>query len=111
MSIFLLIGTTQALPPGWVAVQDPSTGQVYYANQTTGESSWEPPIAATPVPERAVTSYSGQTPTSTQTASSSFGVAPIDSTALKVASKYGDGFVTSASNPQLAEQYGNVGTR
>lgn len=27
-----------------------------------------------------------------------------------VASKYGDGFVTSASDPQLAEQYGNVGT-
>eukprot|EP00985_Skeletonema_marinoi_P025873 scaffold19436_cov58-Skeletonema_marinoi.AAC.1 len=32
------------------------------------------------------------------------------STTQKVASKYGDGFVTSASNPQLAEQYGNVGT-
>lgn len=31
-------------------------------------------------------------------------------TTQKVASKYGDGFVTSASNPQLAEQYGNVGT-
>ena len=29
----------------------------------------------------------------------------------KVANKYGDGFVTSASNPKLAEQYGNVGTR
>jgi protein transport protein SEC31 len=29
----------------------------------------------------------------------------------QVANKYGDGFVTSASNPQLAEQYGNVGTR
>ena len=26
-------------------------------------------------------------------------------------SKYGDGFVTSASHPELAEQYGNVGTR
>ena len=32
------------------------------------------------------------------------------STSQKIASKYGDGFVTSASNPQLAEQYGNVGT-
>ena len=32
------------------------------------------------------------------------------STTQKVASRYGDGFVTSASNPQLAEQYGNVGT-
>ena len=27
-----------------------------------------------------------------------------------LASKYGDGFVTSASHPELAEQYGNVGT-
>jgi protein transport protein SEC31 len=27
-----------------------------------------------------------------------------------MASKYGDGFVTSASHPELAEQYGNVGT-
>ena len=28
-----------------------------------------------------------------------------------LASKYGDGFVTSASHPELAAQYGNVGTR
>jgi protein transport protein SEC31 len=27
-----------------------------------------------------------------------------------MASKYGDGFVSSASNPELASQYGNVGT-
>jgi len=27
-----------------------------------------------------------------------------------MASKYGDGFVTSASHPELASQYGNVGT-
>lgn len=60
--------------------------------------------AAAPA-QLAATSYS-----SAQTTSSSFGAAPTDSTALKVASKYGDGFVTSASNPQLAEQYGNVGT-
>ena len=32
------------------------------------------------------------------------------SSSTKVANKYGDGFVTSASNPELAEQYGNVGT-
>jgi len=89
-----------------VAVQDPSTGQTYYANQNTGESSWEPPTAASaaPTPEIATTSYSGPTPATAHPA-------PTDSTALKVASKYGDGFVTSASNPQLAEQYGNVGTR
>jgi len=29
----------------------------------------------------------------------------------RLASKYGDGFVTSASHPELADQYGNVGTR
>ena len=29
----------------------------------------------------------------------------------KLASKYGDGFVSSASHPELAAQYGNVGTR
>ena len=105
--------STQALPQGWVAVQDPSTGQTYYANQNTGESSWEPPMApaAAPAPELTATSYSVPTPVSSQTTNSSFGAAPTDSTALKVASKYGDGFVTSASNPQLAEQYGNVGTR
>ena len=106
------VNATQALPPGWVAVQDPSTGQTYYANQSTGESSWEPPVAAAPAPELVATSYSGHTPSSSaQTTKSSFGATPADSTALKVASKYGDGFVTSASNPQLAEQYGNVGTR
>ena len=68
------------------------------------------PVAA-PAPELTATSYSGPTPVSAQTTSSSFGAAPMESTALRVASKYGDGFVTSASNPQLAEQYGNVGTR
>mmetsp|Transcript_10890 Transcript_10890/g.16284 ORF Transcript_10890/g.16284 Transcript_10890/m.16284 type:complete len:1098 (-) Transcript_10890:198-3491(-) len=30
--------------------------------------------------------------------------------ANSVASRYGDGFVTSASHPELAQQYGNVGT-
>jgi protein transport protein SEC31 len=32
-------------------------------------------------------------------------------TPSRLASKYGDGFVTSASHPELAQQYGNVGTR
>ena len=85
---FLLIlqGPNQTLLPGWVAIQDPNSGQTYYANQSTGESSWEPPVAASaPEPQQGV--------------------------AASIASKYGDGFVTSASNPQLAEQYGNVGTR
>ena len=33
------------------------------------------------------------------------------STPSRLASKYGDGFVSSASHPELASQYGNVGTR
>jgi hypothetical protein len=28
-----------------------------------------------------------------------------------LANKYGDGFVSSASNPELAAQYGNIGTQ
>mmetsp|Transcript_42843 Transcript_42843/g.64547 ORF Transcript_42843/g.64547 Transcript_42843/m.64547 type:complete len:84 (+) Transcript_42843:180-431(+) len=32
-------------------------------------------------------------------------------TPSKLVSKYGDGFVTSSSHPELGEQYGNVGTR
>jgi protein transport protein SEC31 len=31
-------------------------------------------------------------------------------TPSKLISKYGDGFVTSSSHPELAQQYGNVGT-
>jgi len=32
-------------------------------------------------------------------------------TPSRLAKKYGDGFVTSSSHPELGEQYGNVGTR
>jgi hypothetical protein len=31
------------LPPGWVETIDPNTGRYYYANATTGESSWDLP--------------------------------------------------------------------
>jgi hypothetical protein len=31
------------LPPGWVETIDPNTGRNYYANATTGESSWDIP--------------------------------------------------------------------
>ncbi len=72
------------MPPGWVALQDPASQRTYYANQTTGETTWEKPAATATV---------AQTPTPPT-----------------LASKYGDGIVSSASNPELAAQYGNVGT-
>lgn len=31
------------LPPGWSAQVDPQSGQTYYSNQNTGETSWDPP--------------------------------------------------------------------
>jgi len=34
------------LPLGWEQVADPSTGNAYYCNRATGESSWTPPVAA-----------------------------------------------------------------
>lgn len=38
------------LPPGWMAVTDPVSGRVYFANPTTGQTSWEPPRVAPPPP-------------------------------------------------------------
>jgi hypothetical protein len=35
--------TQPQLPPGWVQAVDPNTGRNYYANATTGESSWNAP--------------------------------------------------------------------
>jgi protein transport protein SEC31 len=66
-----------------MALQDPASGRTYYANQTTGETKWEMPVVV----------VAQQTPT-----------------APTLASKYGDGFVSSASHPELAAQYGNIGT-
>lgn len=112
-------GVNPSLPPGWVVLQDPSSGQTYYANQSTGESSWDPPQMMIPV---AVPSAVLQPVTNSSYAAQPASVQPVvknvsfnttngsTSTSQKVASKYGDGFVTSASNPVLAEQYGNVGT-
>ena len=88
-----------ALPAEWMELQDPTSGRSYYANQTTGEVSWEKPQAA---PEPAPAPAPVQ-PTTTKRATS-------NSHTANMASKYGDGFVTSASHPELASQYGNVGT-
>jgi len=35
------------LPPGWEQITDPGTGQIYYCNRSTGESSWSPPAMPT----------------------------------------------------------------
>jgi len=32
------------IPPGWNAYTDACTGRVYYANEVTGQSQWEPPL-------------------------------------------------------------------
>jgi hypothetical protein len=36
----------QQLQEGWCAMKDPSTAQTYYYNELTGESQWDPPLAA-----------------------------------------------------------------
>jgi protein transport protein SEC31 len=95
------------LPQGWAAFQDPSTGKTYYANQTTGETTWDRPLPSAV----SVASHQNRAP-AVQAASSGFldNSASLSSTPSKLVSKYGDGFVTSASHPELAAQYGNVGT-
>jgi hypothetical protein len=35
-----------ALPEGWIEVADPSTGEAYFYNETTGETIWERPFIA-----------------------------------------------------------------
>merc|ERR1712161_172938 len=69
----------------------------YYANQSTGETTWDMPVAVQPA-----------TPAAGRHRQFDGGSSPIKSPSL--ASKYGDGFVTSASHPELASQYGNTGT-
>lgn len=76
------------------------------------------PVAPAPAPQPAANfaAQSGPTQNYSQEKQPSAGVVNGGSsssraTTMKVANKYGDGFVTSASNPQLAERYGNVGTR
>uniref|UniRef100_A0A7S1CBC4 WW domain-containing protein n=1 Tax=Bicosoecida sp. CB-2014 TaxID=1486930 RepID=A0A7S1CBC4_9STRA len=33
------------LPPGWIEVEDPDSGDIYYYNNDTGESAWDKPTA------------------------------------------------------------------
>lgn len=95
------------LPPGWYELQDPASGRTYYANQTTGETSWDRPAAPRPAAQPSAhqsTSRDGDNASVTSNASSK------RSTKAHLVSKYGDGFVTSASHPELADRYGNIGT-
>ncbi len=92
---------SEELAPGWVEYQDPSSGQNYYANTSTGETTWEKPV----IQPTQYTSLGASSSQNTVQATKS-----AQSTPMRLASKYGDGFVTSASHPELGAQYGNVGT-
>jgi protein transport protein SEC31 len=90
----------------------------YYANETSGETTWDrPPVAAqtvTVVENMPNFAAAAATPmkdsSSVKSTTSSVSSASRLSTKAALVSKYGDGFVTSASHPELADQYGNVGT-
>ena len=38
------------LPPGWITATDPVSGRMYYANASTGQTSWDPPSLPPPPP-------------------------------------------------------------
>lgn len=109
---------TDHLPPGWVTFHDPSSGKIYYANQSTGETTWDMPSSVLSKVSPTTNHYFKNSETGTSHAhlqyrqSDSHNVLTDDKsrTQVNLASKYGDGFVTSASHPELGEQYGNIGT-
>jgi len=42
-----LTSSIQPLPPNWIALEDPNSGDVYYANEVTGVTQWERPGSTT----------------------------------------------------------------
>lgn len=42
-------GAASGLPSNWIALEDPDTGEMYYANEVTGESTWDRPISSMPI--------------------------------------------------------------
>eukprot|EP00978_Attheya_sp_CCMP212_P004495 scaffold9789_cov54-Attheya_sp.AAC.12 len=119
---------SSSLPSGWMKLSDPTSGREYYYNQTSGETTWDMPRAVksvTPVaPQQSYQQQSYATETHHQASAMqqpavqqqeqvqqpATNVNDTSKTPSKMASKYGDGFVTSASHPELAQQYGNHGT-
>eukprot|EP00591_Stephanopyxis_turris_P009575 CAMPEP_0195525504 /NCGR_PEP_ID=MMETSP0794_2-20130614/25990_1 /TAXON_ID=515487 /ORGANISM="Stephanopyxis turris, Strain CCMP 815" /LENGTH=1054 /DNA_ID=CAMNT_0040655983 /DNA_START=104 /DNA_END=3268 /DNA_ORIENTATION=+ len=104
------------LPPNWMALQDPASGMTYYANQATGETSWEKPASQSTSPAHPVSNTVGvyhsqqQGTAQQQQQAATNGINGIATTSNEVVSRYGDGFVSSASHPELGQQYGNIGT-
>jgi hypothetical protein len=45
---------SSGLPAGWVQLVDPTSGHPYYANQATGQTQWEPPVAVPAVTPKVV---------------------------------------------------------
>lgn len=100
---------TDELPPGWVALHDPSSNSWYYANEATGETRWDRPQLTISAPSPATQDPMDNSVRSQITSQSVVSQMPGPSKSSLV-SKYGDGFVSSHSNLALADQYGNVGT-